>query len=62
MLENAKTISQNELAALRLAFEQDTAARAMQNAASKTAIGDLVYHGDSRIGNDHLFSLELKTM
>jgi bleomycin hydrolase len=62
MLENAKTISQNELAALRLAFEQDTAARAMQNAASKTAIGDLVYHGDSRIGNDHLFSLELNTM
>ena len=62
MLSQAKAITGEELAKLRQNFEKDPGARALQNAAGKTAISDLVWHGDSRIGNDHLFSLEIKTM
>ena len=62
MLENATAITTEQLAGFRQQFEQDPIARAMENAASKTAIKDLVYHSDSRIGNAHQFSIELKTM
>ena len=61
-MNTTSAITQESLQAFRSSFEKDVTARAMQNAASKTAIGDLVYHADSRIGNDHQFSLEIKTM
>lgn len=62
MLDNAKAISQKDLAKFRQAFEGDLPARAMQNAASKTDLNSIIWHGDARIGNDHQFSLEIKTM
>ncbi len=62
MLEKAKPISEEQLRKYRNDFENDISARAMQNAASRHDISEIVYHSDSRIGNDHQFSLELKTM
>lgn len=62
MFEQARPIDPEKLSRLRKDFEADRVALAMQNAASKTPIDQLVFHSSSRVGNSHQFSLELKTM
>ncbi len=62
MSNEAAKISAKQLKAYRDAFAADGSARILYNACSKTAINQIVFAPDTRIGKSHQFSLELKTL
>ena len=62
MLESAKSIDNELLKKFKKDFDKDKLARAMQHAASNTNLSQLAYVAESKVGNSHQFSIDIKTM
>lgn len=62
MLENSKGITLEVLNKFKKDFKKDKVAQAMRLAASKTPLSQIVYVPESKVGNYHQFSIDIKTM
>jgi bleomycin hydrolase len=62
MMKNAKPVTSEMLEKFKKDFNENPVNVVLQNAASKAAISDLVYVPSSKVGRDHLFSIDIKTL